>query len=72
MIDLLREFGPAVTAIAFFMWRDWKREERSVLQNNELNEFIRTQLLGALKKNTLAVNRMVTHCKGEEETGEAV
>jgi hypothetical protein len=67
LVDLLREFGPAVTAIAFFIWRDWKREERNTKQNEELNQFIRTELTVALKENTKAINSMVNHCKGINE-----
>jgi len=54
MIDLLREFGPAVTAIAFFLWRDWKREERFSLVNETLNAFIRTEFANTLRENTKA------------------
>jgi hypothetical protein len=71
LVDLLREFGPAVTAIGFFIWRDWKREERNAKQNEELNQYIRTELTVALKENTKAILTMVSHCKGDlEETEE--
>lgn len=63
MIDLLREFGPAISAIAFFIWRDWKREERNSKQNEDLNNFIRVELTDTLKENSKAITSMVNHCK---------
>jgi hypothetical protein len=27
MSDLLRDFGPVIGIILFFIWRDWKRED---------------------------------------------
>jgi hypothetical protein len=27
-IDILKSFGPTIAGIAFFVWRDWKREDR--------------------------------------------
>ena len=27
-VSLIREFGPWVAAVVFFIWRDFKREER--------------------------------------------
>ena len=26
--DLLRDFGPIIGVILFFIWRDWKREDK--------------------------------------------
>ena len=66
ILDMLREFGPAVAAIAFFIWRDWKREERTMQMNTELNIFIRTELNQALRENTAAIMRMVRHCVRED------
>lgn len=66
MIEILREFGPAVAAITFFIWRDWKREERTALQNNELTLYIRSELTKTLKENTqafLALKQIVQYCK---------
>ena len=66
MLEMLREFGPAVAAIAFFIWRDWKREERTMQMNSELNIFIRTELNQTLRENTAAIMRMVQHCARED------
>lgn len=62
IIDLIQNYGPAVGAIAFFIWRDWKREERTSAQNEKLNVFIRERLTTALEENTEALTKMVAHC----------
>jgi len=67
IVDLIQNYGPAVAAIAFFIWRDWKREERTTAQNDNLNVFIRERLTTALEENTEALTRMVEHCSKQQE-----
>jgi hypothetical protein len=28
IVDLIQQFGPFFVAVLFFLWRDWKREDR--------------------------------------------
>jgi hypothetical protein len=37
--DLLKDFGPLIGTILFFIWRDWKREESLVNRVEKLEDF---------------------------------
>ncbi len=68
IISLIESYGPAVAAIAFFLWRDWKREERSSAQNENLSIFIRERLTETLEENTRVITQMINHCsKGKKD-----
>jgi len=41
----LVQLGLAVSLVLFFVWRDWVREQVTVRQREELETFIRTQLM---------------------------
>jgi len=54
LIDVLRDFGPIVGIVIFFIWRDWRREEGLVDRVKSLEEF-NTTTLSALVKESSAV-----------------
>jgi len=41
----LVQLGLAVCLVLFFVWRDWVREQVALEQREELESFIRTQLM---------------------------
>lgn len=38
-IDLLKDFGPLVGIVLFFIWRDWQRERNLVDRVTKLEDF---------------------------------
>lgn len=56
-IALLKDFGPVLGVILFFVWRDWKREDRLVERIEALEKFQQEQLIGLIQK----TNEVVTH-----------
>jgi hypothetical protein len=53
-MDLVRDFGPLVGIVLFFIWRDWRREENLVNRVTKLEEF-NTEVLTTMVKETTAV-----------------
>ena len=53
-LPLLKDFGPLVGIILFFIWRDWRREENLVERVQKLEEF-NTKILSNLVKEQAAV-----------------
>ena len=49
-VSLIKEVGPYLGIMFFFIWRDYRREEQLVKQNQSLNEFIRKELMDLLEK----------------------
>jgi len=49
-VSLGKELGPYLSLMLFFIWRDFRREERMEKQINSLNEFIRTELMSLIEK----------------------
>ena len=49
-ITLLKEFGPVLGIILFFIWRDWKREDRLVTRLESLEQFQRDKLISLIKE----------------------
>lgn len=56
-LQILKDFGPILGVILFFIWRDWKREDRLLLKIEKLEEFQQTQLLKLLEE----TNTVVAH-----------
>jgi len=48
---LVREVGPFFTIMLFFVWRDYRREERLENKVSDLNVFIQNRLMAAIEKN---------------------
>ena len=55
LLLLLREWGPIIGVILFFVWRDWKREERLTTRVENLENYQRETLVDLLKKTTVAL-----------------
>ena len=49
-VSLIKEVGPYLGLMFFFIWRDYRREEQLVKQNQSLNDFIRTELMDLIEK----------------------
>lgn len=55
VLEFLKEFGPLIGLIFFFIWRDWKREERLSTRVEALEAYQRETLVGLLKNTTVAL-----------------
>jgi len=53
-IELLKDFGPLVGIILFFIWRDWRREENLVERVQKLEDF-NTEVLSTIVKEQAGV-----------------
>lgn len=51
-VALIKEVGPYLGLMFFFIWRDYRREEQLVKQINELQKFIREELVDLIEKTT--------------------
>lgn len=59
-LELASELGPYFVIMAFFVWRDYKREHRLEGRLDELNAFVRDELMEALKRNNEVLNKWTT------------
>lgn len=66
-MDLLKDFGPLVGIVLFFIWRDWRREENLVNRVTKLEEF-NTEVLTGMVKETTAV--IATNTEQIRQVGE--
>ena len=57
-MELLREVGPYFGIMFFFVWRDYRREERLDLQIKELNEFIQGKLLRLIERTNEVLSKV--------------
>lgn len=57
-IALIKEVGPYLGLMFFFIWRDYRREEQLVKQINELQKFIREELVDLIEKTTEALKNV--------------
>lgn len=55
-VELIKDVGPYLGIMFFFIWRDYRREEHLIKQNNSLNEFIRKELIDLVERTTKALN----------------
>lgn len=44
-IALIKQFGPMLVAVVFFIWRDWKREDRLMKRIDKLEDEQRNVIL---------------------------
>lgn len=74
-IEILKQYGPfcgcLVLAVAFFIWRDWKREDKLVKRIATLEDETRNVLLPLVKdctnviaRNTSVMERLEKHLNG--------
>jgi hypothetical protein len=54
-ITLLKDFGPIVGIILFFIWRDWKREEGLIGRVKQLEDFNTETLVKMVKDNSAVI-----------------
>ena len=52
---MLRELGPLIGVITFFIWRDWKREARLSKRIEKLEDYQRETLTHLVEKGTAAL-----------------
>ena len=56
LIAAAKSFGPAAAMVGFFIWRDWKREDRMSKRMDANEDFIKTSLTGIIGQTTAAIN----------------
>ena len=49
-IQLIKQFGPLLVAVVFFIWRDWKREDRLMKRIEKLEGEQRDVILPLVKE----------------------
>jgi hypothetical protein len=57
-ISLIKEVGPYLGLMCFFIWRDYRREENLVKQINALNAFIKKELMDLIEKTNEALRNV--------------
>ena len=57
-VALIKEVGPYLGLMFFFIWRDYRREEQLVKQITELQKFIREELVDLIEKTTEALKNV--------------
>jgi len=55
VLGILEKAGPIVAAIAFFVWRDWKREDRLSSVIETMQQWQRDVLMSQLNESTSVV-----------------
>jgi len=59
--ELISNFGPLIGVVLFFIWRDWKREDRLNRRVERLEDYQREILIDLINKST-AVLAQNTEC----------
>ncbi len=54
-VTLIKEVGPYLGLMFFFIWRDYRREEKLVKRIDELNHFIQHELMDLIEKTNEAL-----------------
>jgi hypothetical protein len=57
LIPLVKQYGPYLAVILFFIWKDWKREVRSSNRIEKLEDEFRNGLLTTVMKNSEVVTK---------------
>lgn len=57
-IALIKEVGPYLGLMFFFIWRDYRREEQLVKQITDLQKFIRDELMELIEKTNEALKNV--------------
>jgi hypothetical protein len=65
VLTLIKQFGPFFLAVVFFLWRDWRREDRLSNRLDQLEDEQREVILPLVKdcsvviaKNTAVMERL--------------
>jgi len=53
----LKHFGPPLVAVVFFIWRDYRREDRLTLRIKQLEDEQREVILPLVKESTEVITR---------------
>lgn len=56
-IALVKQFGPFFLAVVFFLWRDWKREDRLSQRIDMLEDEQRKVILPLVQECTAVITR---------------
>ena len=66
--QLLKDFGPILGIVLFFIWRDWKREENLVERVQKLEDFTTKVLSDMVKEQSsvIAINTEVIKANTEQ------
>jgi hypothetical protein len=56
-IEIVKMYGPFLLAVVFFLWRDWKREDRLGTRINQLEDEQREVILPLVKECTAVITR---------------
>jgi hypothetical protein len=59
-IELCKQYGPLFVAVIFFLWRDWKREDRLSRRINTLEDEQRKVILPLVKDCTSVITKNTT------------
>jgi hypothetical protein len=62
-LQVLKDFGPIVGVILFFIWRDWKREDRLASRITELEKFQQKELSDLVRDTNTAVTQSTEQLK---------
>lgn len=54
-IQVIQEFGPLAGVVLWFIWRDWKREDRLTSRIEKLEDEQRSILLPLIEKATTVI-----------------
>ena len=54
-MDLLKDFGPLIGIVLFFIWRDWRREENLVDRVQKLEDFNTKVLTDIVKEQAVII-----------------
>lgn len=54
-VQVLQEFGPLAGAVLFFIWRDWKREDRLSTRIEKIEDETRSIILPLVEKATTVI-----------------
>ena len=72
MFGLLKQYGPLVGLVIFFIWRDWKREEQLTGRIVKLESDSREIILPLVQKSTDVIARNTEVMERLERTFEKV
>jgi len=77
LVVLLKEFGPLVGIIIFFIWRDWKREDNLIERVQKLEDFNTEVLMTMVKETTATIaantaqltlmTEMMSNCRANQD-----
>lgn len=56
-VEFIKQFGPLAGVVLFFIWRDWKREDRLTGRLEKLEDEQRNVILPLVEKSTEVIAR---------------